>query len=327
MKHTEKHPRKHPAKALRRSLRIHLPHILFLLVASLLAHGRSLVAQSVHASVWSSTLDHSLESVVIFQSQSPKRAEATIHVYEELPAQQIASIGIEPPTEVPPTDAYTKTHPPVDPPMDLEADAIIVNPLRTGAVDIISNSGKNIDFLLIMQLSQAVKPLAYRISAEVTGSKQIESVAFSNPDGTRVLFTVNHSETPMALKTFWKDRLFHFTQAGNSMAVFAWDPKSQLVSLDVQKPQHFTENTVSLGARCSQISPLGIDLRCESSAASCTVFPVYFTCDSDQASVPLTVTVRPTDHNQHQPVFVTVTAAPDVGELTALKVSSTSREP
>ena len=283
--------------------------------------GCSLAAQSVHVSVWSSAIDHSLESALVFRSQSPDEVEAVIHIYEDVLDQQIANIGMETPSGA--SDASSTAEAP--PSMDQEADNVIVNPLQTGAVDVHSAFGANIDFLLITQLSIAVRPMAYRMAAEVTGSRDVESLAFRNPDGTRVLFTVNHSKQPISLEAFWKERLFTYTQAGNSVALFVWNPKSQLVSLVARKQQVSSEDTLSLEAKCSQNSPLGIDLRCESPAVSCSVFPVYFTCDSQQDSVPLVVTVGPIDNNSavgNKLVFITITAAPDVGELTRLRVSS-----
>jgi hypothetical protein len=209
--------------------------------------------------------------------------------------------------------------------MDQEADNVIVNPLQTGAVAVHSAFGANIDFLLITQLSIAVRPMAYRMAAEVTGSRDVESLAFRNPDGTRVLFTVNHSKQPVSLEASWKERLLTYIQTGNSVALFVWNPKSQLVSLVAQKQQVSSQDSFSLEAKCTQSSPLGIELRCESPALSCSVFPVYFTCDSQEDGVPLVVTVAPIDNTSamgSKPVFVTITAAPDVGELTRLRVST-----
>jgi hypothetical protein len=37
----------------------------------------------VSVSVWSSEMDHSLESVIVFQSQSRERTDAYIHVYDD----------------------------------------------------------------------------------------------------------------------------------------------------------------------------------------------------------------------------------------------------
>ena len=73
---------------------------LTLLVACLLGAGTSqcLAAQTVSASVWSSEIDHSLESVIVFQSQSRERTDADIQIYDDILAQQIAQIDVAPPS-------------------------------------------------------------------------------------------------------------------------------------------------------------------------------------------------------------------------------------
>jgi hypothetical protein len=301
-----------------------------LLVGCLLGGGTSrfLGAQAVSVSVWSSEIDHSLESVLVFQSQGRERADAYIHVYDDVPGQQIAQIDVAAPSGnlAHPSGASAASRAQeAEPSMDQEADTLIVNPLLTGAETISSAPGSNIDFLLMTQLFMSVKPKAYRIFSGVTGSDDLESLAFRNPDGTYVLFTVNHSKSPVSLEAFWQDRLFTFTQAGSSIAIFDWDPKKQLVSLVPSEPRISAkgEGSVSVEAKCSNVSPLGIDLRCEGQTFYCSIFPVRFACNSQQRSVTLSVTVYSTgknDTHRAKPGFVTITAAPDVGELTSLRV-------
>jgi hypothetical protein len=301
-----------------------------LLMGCLLCGGisRFLGAQAVSVSVWSSEMDHSLESVLVFQSQSREGTEAYIHVYDDILAQQIAEFNVaaSPGYAAQTPDASAANRAVEAPPsMDQEADTLIVHPLLTGAETISSAAGSNIDFLLMTQLFMAVKPKAYRIYSGVIGSVDLESLAFHNPDGTYVLFTVNHSKSPVSLEAFWKDRVFTYTQAGSSIALFAWDPKSELVSLVPSEPRISAkgEGSVSVEATCSNVSPLGIDLRCESQSFYCSIFPVRFTCNSLQKSVTLSVTVYSTDENDQdriKPGFATITAAPDVGEATTLRV-------
>jgi hypothetical protein len=271
--------------------------------------------------VWSSEIDHSLESVLVFQSQSREATDAYIHVYDDILAQQISQIHVAAPSEVSAAGRAGEA----PPSMDQEADTLIVNPLKTGAEAIRSAPGSNIDFLLITQFFRVVKPEAYRIASGVTGSVDLESLGFRNPDGTYVLFTVNHSKSPVSLEAFWKNRLFTYTQAGRSIAIFAWDPKSQLVSLVPSDPRISAkgEGSVSVEAKCLKMSPLGIDLRCESQAFYCSIFPVRFTCNAQQGSLILSVKVYPIDENhtdRMKPDSVTITATPDVGELTNLRV-------
>ena len=272
----------------------------------------------MNASVWSSEVDHSLESVLVFQAHGREKAEANIQVYDDIQAQQISEIYVAAPSGASAASRAVE----VPPPMDQEAETLIVNPLKTGAEILRSAPGSNLDFVLMMQLFMAVKPKAYRIASGVTGSDDLESLAFRNPDGTYVLFTVNHSKSPVSLEAFWKDRLFTFNQAGNSIALFAWDPKSPLVSLAPREPKG--DASVSVEAKCSKVSPLGVDLRCESQTFNCSIFPVhYFTCNAQQKSFTVSVTVYSTGENDSdrvKPGFVTITAAPDVGEPTSLRL-------
>jgi hypothetical protein len=301
-----------------------------LLVACLLGVGgsRFLGAQTVNVSVWSSEFDHSFESVIVFQSQSRERAEADIHVYDEILAQQIPEFKVASPSGSAaqrPSDSDTSGAPETPPSIDEEADTLIVRPLLAGAETISSAAGSDIDSLLMTQFVTAVKPKADRILSGVSGSDNLESLAFRNPDGTFVLFTVNHSKSAVSLETFWKNRLFTYTQAGKSIAIFAWDPKSPLVSLVLREPRISAkgESSVSVEAKCSNVSPLGIDFRCESEAFQCSIFPVHFACNPQQESVKLSVTVYSTDENdtdRMKPGFVTITAAPDAGEPTNLRI-------
>lgn len=301
--------------------------VVILIMGCLLGCGSSpfLGAQTVSVSVSSSEIDHSLQSVIVFQSQTRERTDAYIHVYDDV-LQQIAQIDIAAPSgnaaQHPAVPAASGAAEP-PPSIDQEADALIVNPLKSGAEAISSAPESDMDSSLMTQFVTAVKPNAHRIVSGVTGSDNLESLAFRNPDGTHALFVVNHSKSAVSLEAIWKDRLFTFTQAGKSLAIYAWDPKSQLVSLVPKEAQIPAKGSVFVEAKCSNVSPVGIDLGCESPSYYCSVSPVRFTCSSQQDSVMLSVTVDSTDENaagHGKPGFVTITAAPDVGEPTSLRI-------
>jgi hypothetical protein len=266
-----------------------------------------------------------MESVIVFQSQIRERTDAYIHVYDDV-LQQVAHIDVAAPSgnaAQRPGDSAVSGAVEAPPSIDQEADTLIVNPLKTGAEAISSAPGSNLDSLLMTQFVTAVKPQAYRIVSGVTGSDNLESLAFRNPDGTYVLFTVNHSKSAVSLEAFWKDRLFTYTQAGRSVAIFVWDPESPLVSLVMREPRISAKGSLSVEAKCSNVSPVGIDLGCESQEFYCSIYPVRFTCNSQQESVMLSVTVSPAgknDTDRMKPGFVTITAAPDAGEATSLRV-------
>ncbi|MGD0096181.1 MAG: glycoside hydrolase family 30 beta sandwich domain-containing protein [Terracidiphilus sp.] len=301
-----------------------------LLGGCLLGGGTSwfLGAQTVHVSVWSSEMDHSLESVLVFQSQSREAAQAYVHVFDDIQHQQIVEFNAAPSSgeaAPSPADSTASGDPQAKPTLDQVADTLIVRPLLTGAQSITAASGSVMDFLLVTQLFRAVKPKAYLIDAAATGSKDLESIAFRNPDDSTVLLTVNHAQSPISLEVFWRDRLFTYTEPAGAVAFFVWDPKSQLVSLVPSEARLSAsgEGSLSIEAKCSQVSPLGIDLRCESRSFDCSIFPVRFSCGSDQNGVTLNLTVYSkdkSDMNRMKPGFVTVTATPDVGEPTSLRL-------
>jgi hypothetical protein len=299
-----------------------------LLFGCLLGAGSSryLAAQSVNVSVSSSEIDHSMQSVIVFQSQTRERTDAYIHVYDDLPAQQIPEFKAAPPSGNAAQrsgSSAASTGAEAPPSIDQEADTLIVNPLKTGAEAISSAPASDMDSMLMTQFVTAVKPKADRIESGVTGSDNLESLAFRNPDGTYVLFTVNHSKSPVSLEAFWKDRLFTYTQAGKSIAIYTWDPTSPLVSLVLRDSRTSPKGSVSVEAKCSNMSPVGVDLRCESQDFNCSIFPVRFTCNAQQDGVILRVTVDSTDKDDAdhtKPGSVTITAAPDAGEPTSLHV-------
>ena len=186
------------------------------------------------------------------------------------------------------------------------------------------------DYLLETQLFRAVKPKAYLIDAGATGSVDLESVAFKNPDDSHVLVTVNHAQTPLSFEVFWRERLLTYTQPAGAVTFFVWDPKSELVSLvpSEAQPSSSREGSVSIEAKCSLASPLGVDLRCESRSFDCSVFPVRFSCNSEENGVMLRLTVLSRDNvNRPRQGFVTITATPDVGEPTALKLPCCGANP
>ena len=62
-------------------------HAVILLMGCLLGGGTSrfVGAQTVNVSVRSSEIDHGMESVIVFQTQSRERTDAYIHVYDDIP--------------------------------------------------------------------------------------------------------------------------------------------------------------------------------------------------------------------------------------------------
>ena len=305
-----------------------------LLLGCLLSGGsaRFLAAQTVSMSAWSSKLDHSVESVLVFQSQSGAAAQANICLYD-MQAQQITQFSAEASASLgdgtPGTSVHSDALEP-RPSLDEEADRLFVGPLLMGADAISSPAGSDVDFMLMTQLFMAVKPNAYRIISAVAGSNDLESLAFRNPDGTYVLIAVNHSQSPVSTEVFWKDRVFNSIVPAQAVAFFAWDPKSQLVSLVPGKTRisGMEEGSLAITAKCSHVSAVSVDLRCESQAFYCSVFPIRFTCDGRDSSGLLSVTFQPKDRNEGHSMAVgsmRITATPEVGEPTVLSLPASAQ--
>lgn len=86
---------------------------------------------------------------------------------------------------------------------------------RTGAVT------RNEEYYALAHASRFVRPGARRI-ASTAAADSVETVAFRNVDGSKVLIAVNTAKTERAFAVRSGDRSFRFTLPGLAVATFVW---------------------------------------------------------------------------------------------------------
>jgi len=91
-----------------------------------------------------------------------------------------------------------------------------------GAVTVNSSSSitRNVSYYIISQVSKFVQPGAVRIESNTTAS--ISNVAFSNPDGSKVVLAYNSSGGAQNVKVVFGGQSFVYSLPGSSAATFVW---------------------------------------------------------------------------------------------------------
>jgi glucosylceramidase len=79
----------------------------------------------------------------------------------------------------------------------------------------------NVEYYIIGHLSKFVVPGAYRI-ASTMHDRQIETVAFQNPDGSKVLVVLNSSSDPVGFDVQWRGQYFSYDLPMQSVVTFTW---------------------------------------------------------------------------------------------------------
>ena len=79
----------------------------------------------------------------------------------------------------------------------------------------------NVEYYVIGHLGKFVFPGASRIESD-TYDGQIETVAFQNPDGSKVLIALNPTASPRAFDVEWNDHHFSYSLPEQSVATFKW---------------------------------------------------------------------------------------------------------
>ena len=86
----------------------------------------------------------------------------------------------------------------------------------TGAVT------RNVEYYVLGHASKFVDAGAVRISStSVAGG--IETVAFRNPDGSRVLIALNNSNASKTFKVSWNGQYFNYTLPAGALATYKWN--------------------------------------------------------------------------------------------------------
>src|ERR671918_386388 len=81
----------------------------------------------------------------------------------------------------------------------------------------------NHDYYSIGHASKFVRPGAHRIASSTQPQAGLHTVAFRNPDGTKVLIAVNASESALPLTGRWGGQSFQYTLPRESIATFTWN--------------------------------------------------------------------------------------------------------
>jgi glucosylceramidase len=88
---------------------------------------------------------------------------------------------------------------------------------------------RNVEYYVLGHASKFVDPGAVRIgSSSVAGA--IETVAFRNPDSTRVLIALNNSNTARNFRVEWRGQLFAYTLQAGAVATYKWAAGSPLAA-------------------------------------------------------------------------------------------------
>ncbi len=82
---------------------------------------------------------------------------------------------------------------------------------------------KNLDYYALGHASKFVYPGAARIGSNSYGQGNIETVAFHNPNGTKVLVAHNSGTSARTFAVRWGDRSFDYTLAAGAAVTFHWN--------------------------------------------------------------------------------------------------------
>ena len=85
----------------------------------------------------------------------------------------------------------------------------------------------NYDYYAIGHLSKFVFPGAYRIASTSFQYEGLESVAFQNPDGSKVLIVSNTSSTDKPFIVHWGSQAFSYSLPGGTIVTFTWQGELQ----------------------------------------------------------------------------------------------------
>jgi glucosylceramidase len=94
-----------------------------------------------------------------------------------------------------------------------------------GVVTINNGTGavtKNVEYYVLGHASKFVDAGAVRIASN-TVAGGIETVAFRNPDGSKVLIALNNSGSSNTFKVTWNGQSFNYTLPAGALATFKWN--------------------------------------------------------------------------------------------------------
>ena len=80
------------------------------------------------------------------------------------------------------------------------------------------------DYYVLGQASKFLLPGAVRIACDEPAGTPVKDVAFRNPDGTIVLYTVNTGTESQAVRIGFRQKTAATTLAAGAVATFVWKP-------------------------------------------------------------------------------------------------------
>ena len=81
---------------------------------------------------------------------------------------------------------------------------------------------KEVEYYAIGQMSKFIHPGAFRIDS-TTYPNRLESVAFKNPDGSKVVVALNPNDTLLKFKLEWNNRYMEYSIPPKSVCTIFWD--------------------------------------------------------------------------------------------------------
>jgi glucosylceramidase len=93
----------------------------------------------------------------------------------------------------------------------------------------------SVEYYIIGHLSKFVTPGAHRIASNMYDG-QIETIAFRNPNGSKVLIVLNSDTTSLPVDVNWSARHFSYDLPAQSVATFKWDRTRVYLPIVVLRP-------------------------------------------------------------------------------------------
>jgi glucosylceramidase len=119
----------------------------------------------------------------------------------------------------------------------------VVSVSASGAVE------RNVEYYALGHASRFVVSGARRIAATST-SDLIETVAFKNPDGTKVLIALNDGDSARSLSVQWGGETFCYTLAAGAVATFTWRGEPTPTPLDMPHATLSTPQPIAMPDTC-----------------------------------------------------------------------------
>ena len=116
----------------------------------------------------------------------------------------------------------------------------------------------NFDYYSFGHASKFVKPGAYRIASTSFTYQGLESVAFKNPDGSKVLIVANTSTAEKAFVVRWGGRSLAYALPSGAAATLAWQGEQQIRTAPAAPGDLVSTNSAGRVVLKWEFSPLAV---------------------------------------------------------------------